>query len=128
MASIDKTAYPRFERTISERELREAYSPSQIAHFAAEARLPRLGRTRMSRAQCVSGRNAGDSGVVERRQHQQDGHHHEVLDVVTGLCAAGRNRSPRCPAAMPNAMTACGHRLLGGTEGSGAGARARTRR
>ncbi|MGW0807949.1 hypothetical protein [Nonomuraea sp. NPDC002799] len=28
MASIDKTAYPRFKRTISERELREAYSPS----------------------------------------------------------------------------------------------------
>jgi hypothetical protein len=28
MASIDKTAYPRSKRTISERELREAYSPS----------------------------------------------------------------------------------------------------
>lgn len=28
MASIDKTAYPRFKRTISERELREAYSPT----------------------------------------------------------------------------------------------------
>ncbi|GGQ33246.1 hypothetical protein [Streptosporangium pseudovulgare] len=28
MASIDNTAYPRFKRTISERELREAYSPS----------------------------------------------------------------------------------------------------
>ncbi|MEW9554975.1 hypothetical protein [Nonomuraea sp. NPDC050783] len=28
MASIDKTAYPRFKRTISERELRAAYSPS----------------------------------------------------------------------------------------------------
>ena len=28
MASIDRTAYPRFKRTISVRELREAYSPS----------------------------------------------------------------------------------------------------
>ncbi|TDC90959.1 DUF4158 domain-containing protein [Nonomuraea deserti] len=30
MASIDKTAYPRFKRTVSERELREAYSPSLV--------------------------------------------------------------------------------------------------
>ena len=28
MASIDRTAYPRFKRSISVRELREAYSPS----------------------------------------------------------------------------------------------------
>ena len=28
MASIDRTAYPRFKRNISVRELREAYTPS----------------------------------------------------------------------------------------------------
>jgi hypothetical protein len=28
VASIDRTAYPRFKRSVSVRELREAYSPS----------------------------------------------------------------------------------------------------
>ncbi|MGW5688992.1 DUF4158 domain-containing protein [Nonomuraea sp. NPDC003754] len=47
MASIDKTAYPLFKRTISERELRAAYSPS-LAEMDWAREMTDSGETRLS--------------------------------------------------------------------------------